>query len=61
MKYHVGIERSSGTMINASVWDAFQHAEQMSSFQPMLDPANHFLKIGISFDPIVDYEVLWEI
>jgi hypothetical protein len=61
VKYHVGIDRSSGTMINVSVWDAREHAEQMDSFQPMIDSGKHFRKIGVRFDPIVNYEVLWEI
>jgi hypothetical protein len=61
VKFHAGIDRSSGTMINVSVWDTLEHAEQMNAFQPMIDAGNRFRRIGVRFDPIVNYEVLWEI
>ncbi len=61
VKFYVGIQSTSGTMVNVSVWDTREHAEQMDSFQPMIDAGKEFRKIGIRFDPIVNYEVLWEI
>lgn len=61
VKFHAGIDRSSGTMINVSVWDTLEHAQQMDAFQPMLDAGTRFRGIGVRFDAIVSYEVLWEI
>lgn len=61
VKFHAGIQSTSGTMVNVSVWDTREHAEQMDSFQPMIDAGKRFRDIGVRFDPIVNYDVLWEI
>jgi hypothetical protein len=61
VSYHAAVDRSSGTMVNISVWDSLEHAQSMDSLKEMGDLRAIFASHGIAFEPIVNYEVLWSI
>ena len=61
LRYYVGIDRAAGTMTNVSIWDSLEHAKQMDTLAPMLAQRKAFEALGIRFDPIINYETLWEI
>jgi quinol monooxygenase YgiN len=61
LHYYVGIDRASTTMVNVSIWDSVEHAQQMSTLAPMLALREQFETLGVQFDPIVNYETLWRI
>jgi hypothetical protein len=60
--YFVGIDPATAQMTNVSVWDSVEDAQQMSTFQPMLDLGARFAAVpGVSFvRPIPNFEVLWQ-
>ena len=62
MHYWVGIDRTTNTMINVSVWASLADARQMETLAPMLALAGEFVKLGVVFErPIANYETLWHI
>jgi len=57
-----GIDAENCTMVNISFWDSVKSAKQMEHFQPMLDLAQEFIKMGVRFErPILNFEPLWTI
>ncbi len=59
--YFAGVDRDRSQLTNLSVWDSVEHAEQMSTFQPMLDLGKRFAAEGATFlRPIPDFQCLWE-
>jgi quinol monooxygenase YgiN len=61
LDYYAGIDASSGTMVNVSVWDTGEHAQAMASLPEMLALRESFDPLGVRFEPIVNYEVLWRV
>ena len=62
MHYWAGIDRTTNTMVNVSVWKSLADAEQMDTLAPMLALAGGFVKLGVVFErPIANYEILWQI
>ncbi len=62
LHYYVGIDVTSNTMINVSVWASLEDAKQMDKLAPMLALAAEFTKLGVRFErPIPNYETLWEL
>ncbi len=61
MRYEVGISRDANTITNVSIWDTLEHAQQMASLQAMQAEGNLMRSKGVRFDPIINYEVVWEI
>jgi hypothetical protein len=59
--YYVGIDETSNTMVNISVWDSLEDAKQMETLAPMLAQRDIFLELGVIFDPIRNYTSLWTI
>ena len=60
--YYVGIDRRNNAMSNVSLWDSVEAAEQMATFQPMLDLARTFVALGVQFQrPILNLTTLWEL
>ena len=45
--YFVGIDRVANAMHNVSLWETVEDANQMASFQPMLDLASVFVALGV--------------
>jgi quinol monooxygenase YgiN len=62
LAYYVGIDRSNNAMSNVSVWDSLEAAQQMATFQPMLELAKTFVELGVRFQrPILNFTTLWEL
>ena len=62
MHYWAGIDRTTNTMVNVSVWKSMAEAKQMDTLAPMLALAGEFVKLGVVFErPIANYETLWKI
>lgn len=62
LHFWAGIDRSSNTLVNVSVWRSLSDAKQLDTLAPMLTLAEEFIKLGVQFErPINNYEVLWEI
>jgi quinol monooxygenase YgiN len=62
LHYWAGIDRSSNTMVNVSVWRSSNHARQMETLMEMKLLAGEFSKLGVRFErPINNYDILWEI
>jgi hypothetical protein len=60
--YYVGIDRANNAMSNVSLWDSVEAAEQMATFQPMLDLARTFVALDVQFQrPILNLTTLWEL
>jgi hypothetical protein len=60
--YYVGIDRKNNAISNVSFWDSVEAAEQMATFQPMLDLASTFVALGVRFQrPILNFATLWEL
>jgi len=60
--FFAGIDPENFTMVNVSFWDSVKAAKQMEHFQPMLDLAQEFIKMGVRFErPILNFEPLWTI
>ena len=59
--YFAGVDRVRSQLTNVSVWDSAENAEQMSSFQPMLDLGKRFAAQGATFlRPIPNFDCLWQ-
>jgi hypothetical protein len=59
--YFAGVDRARSQLTNVSVWDSPESAEQMSSFQPMLDLGARFAARGATFlRPIPNFDCLWQ-
>jgi hypothetical protein len=59
--YYVGADAVTGTLVNVSVWETLAQAQQMATLQEMLDQRALFLKLGVVFDPLVNYPTLWNV
>jgi hypothetical protein len=60
--YYVGIDRRNNAISNVSLWDSVDAAEQMATFQPMLDLAKTFVALGVQFQrPILNLTTLCEL
>jgi hypothetical protein len=60
--YYAGIDRKNNAMSNVSIWESIETAEQMATFQPMIDLAGAFVALGVRFQrPILNCETVWEI
>jgi hypothetical protein len=61
LHYYAGIDRASGTMVNVSVWETLEHAQQMAGLAEMAALAVKFRDTGVRFEPIINYETVWAI
>jgi hypothetical protein len=60
--FYVGIDRKNNAISSVSLWDSVDAAEQMATFQPMLDLARTFVALGVKFQrPILNLTTLWEL
>ena len=60
--YYVGIDRKNNAMTNVSLWESVEAAEQMATFQAMIDLAGTFVALGVRFQrPILNFTTLWEL
>jgi quinol monooxygenase YgiN len=61
LHYYAGIDRESGTMVNVSVWETLEQAQQMASLPEMAAQAQLFRGEGVRFDTIINYGTVWDI
>lgn len=60
--YYAGADPVSNTMVNVSIWDSIDAAEQMASLPEMQALAGEFQELGVDFErPIVNYDSPWQI
>jgi hypothetical protein len=58
---YVGVDRDTSTITNTSVWRTRAEAMAMSSLQEMRALRGTFERLGVDFEPIANYDTLWEI
>ena len=59
--FYAGVS-PTGSLMNASIWQSTANAQQMDSLQEMIvDARNEFSAIGATFNPIVNYPIVWSI
>jgi hypothetical protein len=62
ISFHSGIDRDRHAVVNVSLWESVQAAEQMATLQPMLDAGAVLTKLGVQFvRPIVNASTLWAV
>lgn len=62
LHFWAGIDRSTNTMVNVSVWRSLNDARNMETLAEMKLLAEEFSGMGVRFErPINNYQVLWEI
>ncbi len=59
--YYVSIDSISNSMVNVSVWESMQAAQQMNTLKEMLSQRDIFVALGVKFQPIRNYSGLWSI
>lgn len=53
--YYVSIDLISNSMVNVSIWDSLQAAQQMNILKEMLAQRDIFVALGVKFQPIRNY------
>src|SRR5580658_1341309 len=62
LAFYAGADAASHSLINTSVWDTLEHAQQMDRFAPMLGLGKRFAEAGARFErPIMNHAVLWSL
>jgi hypothetical protein len=59
--YYVAIDKEKGFMTNTSLWETLDEAMQMARLPEMLAQRDIFLDAGVTFLPITNHEVLWQL
>lgn len=60
--FYAGADHAASSLINVSIWDTLADAQQLDTFQPMLDLGKTFAAKGANFErPILNFASLWEI
>lgn len=59
--YHVAVDPVTSTVVNVSVWEDLDAAQQMDTLQAMLAQRPVLEGAGVTFDRIANYEPLWKI
>jgi len=62
INYYAGIDATSATIINVSVWSSLAAAQQMDFLAEMKALAQEFIALGVTFErPIANYQTLWSL
>lgn len=61
IRYYVSIDPVSHSMVNVSVWESLEAAQQMNTLPEMLAQRDVFVALGVKFQPIRNYAGLWSI
>lgn len=61
LHYYGAIDREAGLMVNVSVWESEEQAQQMATLPAMLAQRARFEPAGVAFEPIHNYAVDWQI
>jgi hypothetical protein len=57
--YHAGLDASTNTMVNVSIWETEQAARQMDTLAPMLAQRTIMQAAGVQFDKNANYGPTW--
>ncbi len=57
--YHAGLDASTNTVVNVSLWETEQAARQMDTLAPMLAQRAIMEAAGVRFDMNTNYMPLW--
>ena len=61
LHYYAGIDEQALQVTNVSVWDTLEHAQAMSSLQPMLAQRPLLEAVDVDFEMITNHETVWVI
>ena len=61
LHYYVAIDAQSNSIVNVSVWDSLESAEQMNNLEAMRAQREIFMQLGVQFQPVRNYAGLWSI
>lgn len=59
--YYAAVDRATSTVVNISLWTDLDTAKQMETLGPMLAQRPILERAGVRFEPIANYETLWNI
>ena len=60
LAFYAGADSVTLSLMNTSIWDTVEHAQQLDRFQPMLEAGKQFAAAGATFErPIMNYATLW--
>ncbi len=59
--YHAGLDASTNTVVNVSIWETEQAARQMDTLAPMSEQRRIMEAAGVRFDKNTNYEPLWSL
>lgn len=60
LAFYAGSDEATCSLMNTSLWDTLEHAQQLDHFQPMLDAGKRFAAEGARFErPIMNYATMW--
>jgi hypothetical protein len=60
LAFYAGADPATNSLVNTSLWDTLEHAQQLDRYQPMLDAGKRFAAAGATFErPIMNYATLW--
>lgn len=60
LAYYAGIDRDTSTITNTSIWQTRLEAMAMSSLDEMRHLRDTFEHLGVTFEPVANHDVLWE-
>jgi hypothetical protein len=62
LAFYAGADEATSSLSNVSVWADLAAAQQLDTFQPMLDLGRTFAAKGATFErPIMNYATLWQL
>jgi hypothetical protein len=62
LAFHVGADETTSSLSNISLWTSLEAAQQVDTFQPMLELGKPFIAKGATFArPIMNYATLWQL
>lgn len=59
--YHAAVDPVTNTVVNVSIWTDLAAAKQMETLAAMLAQRPILEQAGVQFEPIANYEPLWNI
>lgn len=62
LAFYFGADEETSSLANVSLWTSVEAAQQLDTFQPMLDLGKPFIAKGATFErPIMNYGTLWQL
>ena len=62
LAFYTGADEATFSLSNVSLWTSLEAAQQLDTYQPMLDLGKPFIAKGAMFErPIMNYATLWRL